>query len=224
MKRLIFAALLSLSVLLAPHNANAGMPVIQLSDWARMRLDTISFFLFLMLLVAFLIQRLWNHLKKDFSFLPKISFARSFSLTLLVGIGMSIVLSMISGARELFTPGAWQKNGLTYEIAPVVAPNEQLLSLRREKLKSLKIAIWKHADQNNGTIPLNAYSSTITQESFHTLHPSKARYEYRFSAQGLLGEKRPLAWEPDVYKKSRFILYTDGKIELLSGASIDKIK
>lgn len=219
MKKFVFSYSLALGIFVGAGNAIAGMPVIHLSDWARMRLDTISFFLFLMLLVAFLVRGLWNHLKKDFSFLPSISLGRAFSLTLLVGIGMSIVLSMISGARELFTPGAWEKNGLTYNVAPIESSDEILLAMRRQKLKSLKDAIWKHAEQNDGKLPLNAFSSTVTQDLFFTLHPSKMRFEYRFNKAGLNGKTKPLAWEPDVYKKNRLVLFTDGEIKLLSADS-----
>jgi len=176
-----------------------------------------------MLLVAFLVKVLWNHLKKDFSFLPNISLGRAFSLTLLVGIGMSIVLSMISGARELFTPGAWQKNGLTYNVAPIASPGESLLAKRRQKIRSLKDAIWKHAEQNNGKFPLNAFSSTVTQNSFFTLHPSRMRFEYRFDSEGLNGDTKPLAWEPDVYKENRFVLFTSGEIKLLSADSVKEL-
>lgn len=38
-------------------------------------------------------------------------------LVVLWGLLFIVVLAMISGARELMTPGAWEKQGATYRLA-----------------------------------------------------------------------------------------------------------
>ena len=208
---------------LISSSAHAGMPVIRLSDWAAMRLDTISFFLGLTLLVAWVFQLLWNYLQKDFSRLPRLAYSRALVLTFTLGLGMSLVLSMISGARELFTPGAWQKNGLTYKIAPVASQSEQLLHVRKEKLLRLKDALWSFAEDHDQNLPINVFTSTLSPDVFRTVHPTRMHYEYRADKDGLNGPARPLAWEPEIYEKARLVLYTDGRIESLSKKQFEAV-
>jgi hypothetical protein len=119
-----FAAWLSCLLIFAA-TAEAGMGAITLeeipryltlSKLAKLRLDAISFFLVALLASGGAIQLIWNSLAKDFPKLPRISFLRSLGLIALWGLLFLLVLTMISGARELMTPGAWRKNGLTYEL------------------------------------------------------------------------------------------------------------
>ena len=93
-----------------------------LSKLAKLRLDAISFFLVGLLASGWAIQLVWNSLAKDFPKLPRISYLRSLGLVALWGLLFLLVLTMISGARELMTPGAWRKNGLTYELAEPAQP------------------------------------------------------------------------------------------------------
>src|SRR4051794_40021109 len=95
----------------------AGMPVVRLSDVAALRLETLSFFLAVFLLCSWLVQRLWNGLHGDFPRLPHLSYGRAVGLVAVWGLLVLVVLTMISGARELLTPGAWEKVGLTYNLA-----------------------------------------------------------------------------------------------------------
>ncbi len=69
---------------------------------------------------------LWNFVARDSGWLPRISLARAICVVLLWGSLFVVVLTMISGARELLTPGAWQKNGVTYQLTPEVnAPGDR---------------------------------------------------------------------------------------------------
>jgi uncharacterized membrane protein len=94
----------------------AGMPSFTLTDVASMRLQAISFFLVVFLLCAWAVKAMWNSLAKDFVKLPRMIYPRALAVTFLWGMLFLIVLSMISGARELMTPGAWQKQGATYKL------------------------------------------------------------------------------------------------------------
>ena len=102
--------------LLATGLALAGMPTFTLTDVARARLDTISFFLGLLLILALLVKQLWNYLGKDFQKLPRMTYPKALAAVTLWGLLFLIVLSMISGTRELLTPGAWEKQGVTYKL------------------------------------------------------------------------------------------------------------
>ena len=92
--------------------------MVGLSHVASLRLEVISFFLVLLLLVTLAVQRLWNELRADFPALPKLSFRRALTLVLIWGFAFNLVLTMISGTRELMTPGAWERDGdeVTYRL------------------------------------------------------------------------------------------------------------
>jgi len=96
--------------------AVAGMPSLVLSDAANLRLSGISFFVALLLLTALGFKYLWNYLRRDFSRMPYLSYAKSLAFTLLLGLLFNIILLMIAGTRELMTPGAWEKSGVTYKL------------------------------------------------------------------------------------------------------------
>jgi hypothetical protein len=99
--------------------AFAGMPSpITLRDMARMRIEAISFFLLVLLVSAKLIQWVWNGMRSTPSRVPRLSYPRSLGLVALWGLLFIVVLAMISGARELMTPGAWEKQGATYRLKP----------------------------------------------------------------------------------------------------------
>lgn len=90
--------------------------VMRLNPTIEERLQAVSFFLLGIAVSALVIRLLWNHLARDFPRLPKLSYAKALSLVVLWGLLFVIVLTMISGARELMTPGAWKPNGFTYTL------------------------------------------------------------------------------------------------------------
>ncbi len=103
----------------------AGMPsvlpddlqtVFRLNEGAIARIQSISFFLVCLLAATLAVWQLWNSIAKDSNFLPRISFARACCMVVLWGSLFVIVLTMISGARELLTPGAWKKSGFTHTL------------------------------------------------------------------------------------------------------------
>ena len=110
---------------ITPQILVAGMPAPLPDDVATIlrpreepvqRMQVISFFLLALFLSALVVMWLWNGLRSEFPNLPKLSYWKAVVVTVAWGILFSIVLVMISGARELMTPGAWQKNGATYEL------------------------------------------------------------------------------------------------------------
>lgn len=109
-----------LSLLAAPAVAEAGMPAVGplLTRFAQTRLQGISFFAACVLVAAVCVRWLWNTLARDIPALPPITLRTSLAVTLLWGLLSIVVLTMISGARELMTPGAWVSQGMTYRLAP----------------------------------------------------------------------------------------------------------
>lgn len=104
--------------------------VVVYTEHAEWRLQGISFFLAGVLLSALVFRLIWNHLAKDFTFLPKMSYVSALATLLLWGMLFVLVLTMISGARELMTPGAWKRRGATYELrndeqTPTPSPTEK---------------------------------------------------------------------------------------------------
>jgi hypothetical protein len=96
--------------------ASAGMTVITLTDIASARIDALSFFIVTYLLICWVLKLLWNHLAKTFTALPRLDFKRALGLVFVTGLMFYVVLTMISGARELLTPGAWEKQGVGYRL------------------------------------------------------------------------------------------------------------
>ena len=114
MKRIVWATAPALAAWCAP--AVAGMPNITLTDLALLRLSGISFFLMLLLLSAWGFKHLWNYVRRDFSRMPYLSYRMALAFVLLLGLMLNVVLLMIAGTRELMTPGAWEKSGISYKL------------------------------------------------------------------------------------------------------------
>ena len=94
-----------------------GAPIFtKLNQGPRAHFQTISFFLGGVLVSTLGIRWLWNGLVSDSARLPKLTLKKSFCLTMVLGLMFLIVLIMISGARELMTPGAWERTGATYSL------------------------------------------------------------------------------------------------------------
>ena len=115
-----------LLVVIQASAVHAGMPsplpievprVFQLSTPALERFQTLSFFLLVFAVCAATVMFLWNYLQRDFPRLPRLTFGRAAAGVFLWGLLFVIVLTMISGARELMTPRAWEQRGYTYQIA-----------------------------------------------------------------------------------------------------------
>jgi hypothetical protein len=214
---LIPLALATLTLL--PASAQAGMPSVTLNDLAAMRLQTISFFLMVFLVSAWLIQLLWNYLRKDFTFLPRLGYFRAVGLTTLWGLLFVLVLTMISGARELMTPGAWERSGFTYRLKdkpPQPAPADETTdAARTEQLRKLYDALKRYADAHAGKFPADRDGSDVPGERWQVPDPSAMRYLYVGGLDTQSG-MRPLAYEPEVFGGDRLVLLANGVVARVS--------
>ncbi len=216
MKRLLFLLMAVLFAVGMPQRALAGMPSFTLSDLAAMRLEGISFFVGILLLVAYVIKRLWNFYRKDFPNLPELNFKKSLGLVLLWGLAFHLVLSMITGTREIMTPKAWEREGLIYKLKDSIEEDENggeivLAKMRREKLSTLRIALWSYAQNHKGKFPPGPQAAEIPNEAWQVLEQSNLRYQYVQGLQADVG-LAPLVYEPGVYGEQRYVLFTNGTI------------
>ncbi len=217
-KKTFFAAFaaICMSHSLYPNPALAGMPMISISDVASFRLTTISFFLIVFVLASICIFVIWGKLKKDFTSLPALTFKKSLMIVFICGLAFQLVLVMISGARELMTPGAWEKDGFTSKLKS--ESHKSSLNLRRYKLVEMKTALWSFAENNNGKFPITKDKLSKSGKFWEALKGSRP-YNYK-EGLSLGGPLAPLVFEPITYGKERFTLLTNGSIELLPMESI----
>jgi len=199
--------------------AFAGMPSISLSDVAAMRFESISFFVFVLLGSAFAIQVLWNWLRRDFSRLPRLTYAKACGIVVLWGLLFVIVLTMISGARELLTPGAWEKVGLTYRLKKqnLSQIDERELKLReveRKHLEQLADLLALYAVNHGGNYPESQTVAEIPPARWLIRPHGEIRFSYTPGLQTSDTEV-PLAYSPMSDGKPIPVLLAGGEITQL---------
>ena len=211
--------------LLIPNVAWAGMPSITLSDITRLRVQTISFFLCFLLGSAWGIQRIWNGFSIDFPKLSKLKYRTAVGVVIVWGLVFILVLTMISGARELMTPGAWKKNGATYQLAESDKDNQPseaqtaLLQARREKFQNLQIALLHFAATHNGQFPDQKEQDSIPLDMWQL--PERMGTRYRYEPGHHANDRQSvLALEPEVYGDRQLVLMTDGEIRSMSPSEL----
>lgn len=214
------AARVAVLGLLLAVPASAGMPAplplpppdttTRLTDVTVERLQVISFFLAALLAAAAAVWGLWRVLRRDLPRLPRLSFGGALAAVLLWGLVSVVVLTMISGARELMTPGAWKRAGPTYTLAGPPADNPE--GERMQGLMALRDALCGFAARQGGRYPDAAEAAQLPDHLWR-VPGSGSRYEYTpgRTARGH-GPAELLACEPYTGTGPRLELYTDGQI------------
>jgi len=211
MRRIAFLLPLVSVWLASTMTASAGMTVITLTDLAKSRLDALSFFIVLYLLISWVVKLLWNHLQKTFTALPKLDYKRALALVFLSGLLFYVVLTMISGAREVLTPGVWEKQGVGYRQRVEGAPSGELSKqLRREALLKLKEQIWAYAEKNEGKAPAGPFVDGIELDAWK--FPGGGLYCLMPDVKPGVG-RDVLIYEPSAAGPRRMVLLGDGSIE-----------
>jgi hypothetical protein len=218
-RRLLLASAIAL---VAPTTAWAGMAaplplpppqfVKRLNESIEFRLQAISFFVLGLVLCTLVVRWLWNYLQRDFTKLPRLSFAKALAVVVLWGLLFVIVLAMIGGARELMTPGAWKKTGVTYELTNTsVEPGADPVQVRKQHLERLRSALWQFAATHNGRFPSQAEIKDISDDLWTLPDAGGLRYLY-VPGQSAGNSPALLAWEPELDPERRFALQTNGEI------------
>jgi hypothetical protein len=219
-------ALVAIAALAAP--ALAGMPALlpddlptrlKLHDSAVQRLTAISFFLGGVFVCSLAVCLLWNYLQRDFTWLPRLTVFKSLALVVLWGLLFVIVLTMISGARELMTPGAWRKQGFTYKLAeppaderPVEDEPDGDLAARRQRLIEIRTALWLWAGAHDGQLPAALEETgSETQDLIY------------IPGQSLSSLGETLVMEGEIAGPTRLALRTDGEIIELAARDVKEL-
>jgi hypothetical protein len=215
--------------LLVPRAARAGMgsplpsdidTVLRLNHTTVLRLQTLSFFLVVLLACSVTFCLLWNWLRRDFPKLPRLTFFKACGVVLMWGLLFIIVLTMISGARELMTPGAWVKQGFTYRLAPEPKPEEASSAAARKKhLEQLRQALWQYAATHSGRFPAANDTGAVNAEMWTVPETGGLRYVYvadRTAADGAA----VLLYEPEIDSEQRFVLLTNGEVVGMRSAEL----
>lgn len=184
------------------------------------RWQALSFFAACVFGVSWIVQRLWNALRRDLPAVPLLGYRRALSFVLLWGLLSVVVLTMISGARELMTPGAWQKRGWTYQLADASAASADSdnRAKRRAALEQLRWGLWQHAAAHDGAFPRQD-DAAIDPALWDV--PGWPGLQFLYVAdQSVSSAGRLLAFEPEVDGDARWVLLTNGLIGEMRTAEI----
>jgi len=203
-----------------------GMPTVTLSDAAAMRLETISFFLVGFLLSAWGVKGLWNLLRRDWPALPRLSYRAALGLTGLWGLLFVLVLTMISGTRELLTPGAWEKHGVTYglkgddEAGPAVV--DASVEERRRHLEGLGRALLAFAATHEGKFPSREEVGEVGDGLWRL--PRRPASYYLYAPDGATpgDRERVIAVEPTIYGDEPLGLFADGRVDRMTAEALER--
>jgi hypothetical protein len=142
---------------------------------------------------------------------------------LLWGILFILVLTMISGARELMTPGAWEKQGFTYRLKEDTPASErETAKVRKQHLDQLRLALWRFAAMHNGRFPTEAEAKELATDLW--IVPDAGGLHY-FYVPGLSASQAPqlLIYEPELDPDQRLVLQTNGEIVSLRSTGIQTL-
>ncbi|MDR1268737.1 MAG: hypothetical protein LBK82_04365 [Planctomycetaceae bacterium] len=151
--------------------AYAGMPTpfIVLTEYGKDRLIGISTALFIfMVVVALPVMFCWNVFlvgkEGEAVFFKRLTYLKALGLTFLGVCLFTLVLVMIAGSRELFSPGAWIPDGVLSKTA-YNAEREKLVKsletdtdknlnlVRRNAILKLREALQLYAKEHDGKLP-----------------------------------------------------------------------
>lgn len=209
----------------------AGMPsplptnpekIFRLNETPLARLQAISFFLLGLVACTAAVWGLWNYVQRDFPKLGRLSFGRAFAGVILWGLVFVIVLTMISGARELMTPGAWSKQGFTYKLSPAAAEGQSPADLRRQALEKLRTELLLFAATNQGRYPSEGELSIIPTDVWEVPETGGMHFVY---IPGKLANQSasPLAYDPDLDPEQRIVLETNGQIVTMRSEELRRL-
>ncbi len=215
---------------------NAGMPSPLPTGWtadnsgsetrfgdagatADARWQALSFFAACLLLSAWGVKGLWNVLRRDLTWLPAIGYPRALSFVVLWGLLFVIVLTMISGARELMTPGAWKKQGWTYKLADGRPADDS--AARDRAFEELRFALWNHAATHAGRFPSDTDPS-IDHRLWEIPGWGGLRYLY-VGGRSVEPAGRLLVFEPELDGRPRRVLLTNGLVGSMRTPEVERL-
>jgi len=177
------------------------------------------------LLASFGVQRLWNYVVVDFPAVPEISFKRAVAIMALWGLVFVVVLTMISGARELMTPQAWEPkpNGWTHQLA-----NDQTdeASEKAEFVDRITALVRLHerlsafARMHSGDFPQSAKQLELEDEMWQVPGQFGIQFTY-LNGRNLNEPLSVLAHEPIGLDEPILVLLVNGQVMEANKKQVD---
>ena len=236
MRARLLLSVVGVASALHAREALAGMPHARAHRWSQVRVETLSFFIVVLLVCVAVIRWLWNGLAKDFP--------AHAAIELRPDIGDGRAFGALPGSRadddclgrELLTPGAWQKQGLLYNAARAAVAARAGQAGRSETVGPA-VNVWKICKKRSGVMPNGTRAgfprATLCLRSSRRCGNCPALTKcFIFTCRAWLSEgtvlfssnenrdsphlfvhrPRVLAFEPDVFGGDRLVLRTDGTI------------
>lgn len=201
-------------LVITTRDAWAGMTSYTLNEVVRLRLEDVSFFALLLGICALGIRFLWNHFVKGLPNLPRLSFFRALCLTGLLSLMMLLVLSMISGARELLTPGVWRRQGTEYRLHDTASELH-----RRQCMDFLRASLTTYAAQHGGKYPPHEFVPDIPERVWQAPDSVGTRYIY-VAGLGTDCGTNIVACEPVNFGEERLVLLANGTMQKMNTSAI----
>jgi hypothetical protein len=202
------------------------MPSFTLTQAVGLRIEVISFFGMAFLACSAVLRWIWNSLRTDFPRLPFLSFRRALGLTFVWGCLFLLVLTMISGARELMTPGAWRKQGATYTLANPASSQAVdssaggatgLWRERQATLTRLHEELTRFARKHSWKYPSPDEFAQAWEDRF--VVPGHPGWTYRYAPPGDAAvPEYVLIEEPPAFVDARLGMLISGRIVVLEDA------
>jgi len=203
------SAAVAFVILASASDGYAGMTSYTLRDVYRLRFQGLSFFIFLLFACAFLFQITWNYVAKGFRSIPRLNYWRAFSLSFMLGLAMLLILTMISGIREVLTPGAWRRQGTAYRLNdPAQEP------VRRRSIEHLRAALFEYARSHNGKFPPHDFVPEIPEKIWESSDEYGSHYVYHggFTTNDI---NALVAVEPPNFGEKRLAIMGSGSVEFV---------
>lgn len=196
------------------------MASLELRDIVGARLESISFFAVVLLLMALLFKMAWNSLRNGFPNLPRLGFPVALGFTLVSALFIGVVLTMISGARELMTPGAWNRVGVMYQLRdPKQDPAPWVESARIRALERLRTELWRYSQAHDGYFPVSRFDSGIPDAVWQGIAPDGSFLAYWGGLKADRGNSI-VAYEGENYGPERFVLRANGEISKMNAGRL----
>jgi len=190
------------------------------------RIEALSFFLVILLVSGLIIQEIWNSLRKEFPQIHRISYSKALGVCFLWGLLFTLILTMISGERELMTPGAWEKKGITHRLVedPSLGAERQI-SARFNAIVRLGNALKHYAEAHNKSYPPKDSTQMIPDRLWQIPLTSGQRYIYvggTYTEYDWIEPARLLLYENEAVGNDRLVLMTDGNAIWMPVSEIEK--
>lgn len=213
--------LAGMPVPLPSHLTQESLPHVEsLAPVVDIRLQAISFFLFLFFVSAFFVRWLWNRGWAAAMETHPLTYSKALLITFAWGMASIVVLTMISGARELMTPGAWQQQGWTYKLAG--QPTEESIDShqkRKNVLHELRFQLFRYAALHNGEFPDTTEELDMPELWQIPEHPG---FEFILRPQQTAnGDVKILVMEPEL-DRERLVIMTNGLIGSMTSEDLNR--